>query len=114
MLRFGGSGAAEDADDLVDFKDDVLGYAGFYGLPSTICVKLMLSSSVCDTDTLRSTLNSLVTTMQVRPPGMYFFHVVSRFRATMSPQNNFGTGRLVVVDAPKVNAISERKDQGHG
>ena len=32
MLRFGESGAAEDAYHLVDFEDDVLGNAGLNGL----------------------------------------------------------------------------------
>ena len=89
-----------------------LGMLDSTGEPSTICVKLMLCSSGCVTDTLRRTLYSLVTTTQMKSPGIYSFHELRRFSAMMSAGMMNGARDLSVLIHMKSKSPAIGKDTG--
>ena len=64
------------------------------------------------TDTLRSTLYSLVTTTQMKSPGMYVFHVASFFSAMTSPGMMIGASDLSLLIHIKSKSPAIGKDIG--
>ena len=55
------------------------------------------------TETLRSTLYSLVTTTQMKSPGIYSFHELRRFSAMMSAGMMNGASDSIGINVPPVS-----------